>query len=286
MHIEAMSDQIKHPRFYAIIFTTIFLHFSFDANAHERPIPLRYEVLKAISHDPSSFTEGLVFFDGNIFESVGRYGSSALLKINPATGRLAQKRANLAQHFAEGLAILDNKIFQLTWREHTVLIYDMQFRPLKQSRYDTEGWGLASIKSVHQLVMSDGSSLLRFLDGKDFREMRRVTVHDGVREISLLNELEEVNGLIYANVWLTDLIAVIDPKDGNVLGWLDLSALKNSFIKPAGWNERENVLNGIAYDPESGHFFVTGKCWPAMFEIQIDRTRLQPQTGAGTATPQ
>ena len=102
----------------------------------------------------------------------------------------------------------------------------------------------------------------------------------------MLNELEEADGLIYANVWLTDLIAVIDPPDGRIRGWLDLSALKNLFEKPKDWNERENVLNGIAYDPKSRHFYVTGKCWPAMFEIRIDRTPLQTQTGAGTATPQ
>ena len=286
MHIEAMYKQIKHSHFFALFFALILLHFSFIATASENSIRLRYEVVRTLPHDASHFTEGLVFFDGNIFESAGHYGTSALLKKNPATGRIAQKRANLAQHFAEGLAILNNKIIQLTWREHTALIYDLQFHPLQQLHYGTEGWGLTSMPKLNQLVMSDGSSQLRFLDGTNFRELRTITVHDGAHEIPMLNELEEADGLIYANVWLTDLIAAIDPQEGRILGWLDMSALKNLFEKPKNWNERENVLNGIAYDPKSQHFYVTGKCWPAMFEIRIDRTPLQTQAAAGTATPQ
>ncbi len=284
MHIEAVSNQLKHSRFFAIIFLLCGLHFSFTVNAAESSIRLRYEVIRTLPHDSSHFTEGLAFFDGKIYESVGRYGSSALIKKNPVTGQIAQKRANSAQHFAEGLAIVDRKIFQLTWREHTALVYDLALRPLRQFHYDTEGWGLASIKSSHQLVLSDGSSRLRFMDSKTFSELRHITVHDGVHEIPMLNELEEADGLIYANVWLTDLIAVIAPEDGRVVGWLDLSSLKASLVKPTNWDERESVLNGIAYDPASQHFFVTGKCWPAMFEIKIDRSALAIQPGV--ATPQ
>lgn len=287
MHFCAMSNQIKHWSFFAIFFALIFSEFYFSAMAADAPQAasrLRFSVVRTLPHNTSHYTEGLVFSAGKIYESTGRYGASGVYEKDLPSGRTLRKRANNARYFGEGLALSDSKIFQLSWREHTAFTYDMQLRPLKQLHYDTEGWGLASLGHSTQLVMSDGSSQLRFLDSTDFHVVRQLTVHDGAREISLLNELEEADGLIYANVWLTDLIAVIEPNDGRVIAWLDMSSLKASFIKPEGWNEREHVLNGIAYDPATRHFFVTGKCWPVMFELTIEREGLVAQPG--TATPQ
>ena len=287
MHIYPVSKQLKHCAFFAIIFALIFSGFNFSAVAADAPKAasrLRFSVVRTLPHNTSHYTEGLVFHDGKIYESAGRYGSSGIYEKELLTGRILRKRANSARYFAEGLAISDNQIIQLTWREYTAFTYDLSFRPLSQLHYDTEGWGLTSLNHSKQLIMSDGSSRLHFLDSTDFHELRQITVHDGAHAIPMLNELEEADGLIYANVWLTDLIAVIEPSEGRVLAWLDLSSLKASFIKPAGWDEREDVLNGIAYDPESRHFFVTGKCWPVMFELTIERETLMPQPGA--ATPQ
>lgn len=287
MHFYAMSNQIKHWSFFAIFFALIFSGFYFSATAaaaEKSASLLRYSIIRTLPHDTSHYTEGLIFHAGKIYESVGRYGASGVYEKESRTGRTMRNRANSAHYFGEGLALSGNKIFQLSWREHTAFIYDLQLRPLKQLHYDTEGWGLASLSHSTQLVMSDGSSQLRFLDSTDLHAVRQITVHDGAREIPLLNELEEADGLIYANVWLTDLIAVIEPGDGRVTAWLDLSSLKASFIKPEGWDEREHVLNGIAYDPATRHFFVTGKCWPVMFELTIEREGLATQPR--TATPQ
>lgn len=284
-----MSNQIKHYKLSAVFSALIFLGFCFFANAQDAAKPatlLRYSVIRTLPHDPAHYTQGLIFHDGKIYESAGRYGVSALFEKDLETGRVIRKRANSAQVFAEGLALLDNRLFQLTWREHTAYVYDLALNPVAQLHYETEGWGLTVAGKPERLVISDGSSRLRFVDSRNFRTLREINVHDGNREISLLNELETAGGLLYANIWLTDLIAVIDPEDGRVVAWLDLSLLKKSFIKPDHWNEREHVLNGIAHDPRTGHFYVTGKCWPLMFELAIDTPAIGTQAPAGTATPQ
>lgn len=284
-----MSKQIKHCAFFAIFLPLIFFGFCFSVHAEQtkKKAPLlRYSVVRTFPHDASHYTQGLIFHNGFLFESVGRYGVSGLFKKELRTGRTLQNRANLAHDFAEGLALVGDKLIQLTWREHTAYLFDLALHPLGQVHYDTEGWGLASLKNSMLVVLSDGSSKLRFLNAVDFKELRQVTVHDGALEIALLNELEEAEGLIYANVWLSNLIAVINPDDGHVVAWLDLTALRSSFAKPKGWDEREHVLNGIAYDPETKHFFVTGKCWPVMFELAIEREPIATQSLAGAATPQ
>lgn len=286
MHIFAMSNQIKHFAFFAVFFIASAGLFCADVCAEglQKSAPLlRYRVLHTYPHDSSHFTQGLIFRDGKIIESVGRYGHSALIEKELTTGKILRFRANSADVFAEGLANIGDTLYQLTWKEHVAWVYNAQLQPIGKRSYATEGWGLTALGNPAQLVMSDGSAHLYFLDPKDFSKKREITVHYGAQEIPLLNELEVADGLIYANLWLTDLIAVIDPTHGDVLSWLDLSALKSSFVKPKGWDAREHVLNGIAYDPRTGHFYVTGKCWPTLFEIQIDR---RPLTQTGTATPQ
>ncbi len=250
----------------------LFLGTSMEAASRETPKSaplLGFKVVNTFPHDTSHYTEGLVFLDGKLLESAGQYGDSGLYEKEIATGKTLRSRKIEPQFFAEGIAVARGRIVQLTWQEHTAFVYDLAFNPIKTLSYENEGWGLASVGD-REIVMSEGTPILRFIDAEDYHFLRKITVHDGNREIMRLNELEVANGLIYANVWLTDMIAVIDPADGHVVNWLDLSSLKTLFRKPAKWDEVDDVLNGIAYDPRNGHFYVTGKCWPTLFEIEIE----------------
>lgn len=264
----------KHILRHALVLALALFGASTQANADSSPKSaslLSFKVVKTYPHDVTHYTEGLVFLNGKLLESAGQYGESGLYEIDLQTGQSLRSRKIDSQFFAEGIAVARGRIVQLTWREQTAFVYDLAFNPLSTLSYSGEGWGLASLDGDKELVMSDGTPILKFLDAGDYRFLRKITVHDGDREIMRLNELEAANGLIYANVWLTDTIAVIDPKDGRVVNWLDLSSLKNLFKKPSQWNEVDHVLNGIAYNPGNGHFYVTGKCWPALFEIKIEK---------------
>ena len=266
------KQSLKNALFIALVLLSACAH----AKNIEAPKPapsLGFKVIRVLPHDPAHYTEGLVLHDGKFLESAGEYGESALYEIDVASGKTLRSRKIDPQYFAEGLALARDHIVQLTWREETAFIYDLAFNPLRTLNYSGEGWGLTSFNDDKELVMSDGTPILKFLDSDDYRLLRKITVRDGDKEIMRLNELEAANGLIYANVWLTDMITVIDPVDGHVVAWLDLSSLRTQFKKPAKWDEVDNVLNGIAYDPVSGHFYVTGKRWPVLFEIQIDPTQ-------------
>ncbi|MGH8506271.1 MAG: glutaminyl-peptide cyclotransferase [Stenotrophobium sp.] len=278
----------KQSCFFAQNFFLLALLFCADAqlaNAAAAPVTLGFSIVQTYPHDVAHFTEGLLWHDGKLYESTGLYGRSALYEIDLASGRTLRSHALDSRKFGEGLALSKGRLIQLTWKAQVGLIWSLAFNSLGHFRYATEGWGLCTYD--HQLVMSDGSDALRFLSADDFHVLRTVTVHDGDRTIDRINELETVDGLIYANVWTTNLIIVIDPKDGRVLASLDLSALKDRLMKPAGWDERENVLNGIAYDPTSGNLLVTGKRWPSLFEIRVTpRLSGTDQAGNGRATPQ
>jgi glutaminyl-peptide cyclotransferase len=224
----------------------------------------RHDVVRAYPHDKDAFTQGLVFRDGALFESTGLNGRSSLRRVDLATGRVARRISVDRRYFAEGLASWGPNLVQLTWETGIAFVYDRAtFALLRTFTYQGEGWGLSD--DGRYLVMSDGSSTLRFLDPATFAVTRRVTVLDGARPIDHLNELEVVEGLIFANVWLTDRIAVIDPADGRVVGWLDLKGLA-----PAGVTS-DAVLNGIAYDAAGKRLFVTGKLWPKLYEIRVHR---------------
>lgn len=278
----------KQSRFFAqtiFLFTALLCANTSNANAATTAVTLGFSVVKTYPHDVTHFTEGLLWHGGKLYESTGLYGHSGLYEIDLATGRTLRSRVLDLRKFGEGLALSEGRLIQLTWKARTGLIWDLAFNSLGHFRYATEGWGLCTYD--HQLVMSDGSDTLRFLNADDFHVQRTVTVHDGGHAIDRLNELETVGGLIYANVWTTDLIAVIDPHEGQVRAWLDLSSLRARLAKPANWDERENVLNGIAYDPASGNLLVTGKRWPSLFEIRITPSLTgQDQPGSGRATPQ
>lgn len=223
-----------------------------------------YRVIHSYPHDRNAFTQGLVFADGHLYESTGRNGSSSLRMVDLETGRVLQELPVPSQYFAEGLAVWDSTLVQLTWQAHVAFVYDrFSFRLLRTLKYPGEGWGLTTVGST--LVLSDGTAQLRFLDPKTLHELRRVTVTDHGQPVTQLNELEYVKGEIYANVWHSDRIARISPRSGNVLGWIDLTGI----LPDAERSDPEAVLNGIAYDPAHDRLFVTGKLWPRLFEIKV-----------------
>ena len=225
-----------------------------------------YRVVNVFPHDPTAFTQGLVYLDGIFYEGTGLRGQSTLRKVDPATGQVLQGIRLPDQYFGEGIAILGQRLYQLTWQENIGFIYDKDsFELLDAWRYEGEGWGLAT--DGQRLLMSDGSHELRFLDPETLAELGRVAVLDGDGQpVSRLNELEWVDGEVWANVWQTDRIARVDPASGRLLGWIDLAGLLPDEDRAA---QRVDVLNGIAYDAATGRLFVTGKWWPKLFEIEL-----------------
>ena len=226
-----------------------------------------YRIVHAYPHDPKAFTQGLIYRDGFLFESTGLNGRSTLRKVSLETGGVVRERALAPQFFAEGLTDWGDTLIQLTWKSNVAFLYDEgSFKARGTFRYGGEGWGLTHDAS--RLIMSDGSASLRFLDPATFQETGRLVVTDRGLPVTDLNELELVNGEIYANVWGTDRIAMISPQSGFVTGWIDLGGLAPDA---AGAGSGEAVLNGIAYEPRGDRLFVTGKLWPTLFEIKLVR---------------
>jgi len=221
-------------------------------------------VINTYPHDPESFTEGLVYHKGYLYESTGLKGKSVLKKMEITSGKVIKEVKLAEEYFGEGMAILHNKIYQLTWRNQTGFIYDLlSFRQTGKFSYQGEGWGLATDGKI--LFMSDGSSLITCRDPVSFKIIRKIDVRDGNRRVDKLNELEFIGGEIWANIFMEDILARISPQTGQVLGWIDLSPLLSLLPDPG----KIDILNGIAYDPEKARIFVTGKFWPKLFEIKI-----------------
>lgn len=224
----------------------------------------RHEVVRSFPHDTEAFTQGLLFRDGFLYESTGQKGHSSLRKVEIETGKVVQRLGVGNQYFAEGLAAWGTQLIQLTWETNIGFVYDRAtFKQLRTFTYKGEGWGLAD--DGKRLVMSDGTPNLRFLNPETLAEIGSVRVLDGPTAVSQLNELEVVKGQIFANVWLTDKIAVIAPDTGRVVAWLNLKGLMPGQANP------DAVLNGIAYDAARDRLFVTGKLWPRMFELRVLR---------------
>jgi glutaminyl-peptide cyclotransferase len=239
--------------------------------AEDKPVSYGYRVLHTYPHDPKAFTQGLIYLDGHLYESTGLNGQSSLRKVDLRTGLVLQRYDLPAELFGEGLTNWGSTLVQLTWKAQAGFVYDCAtFRLLRTFHYQGEGWGLTQ-DGVH-LIMSDGSSSLRFLDPQSFQEVERIVVTDGGVEVHDLNELEYIHGRIYANVWQTDLIAIISPKDGHVVGWIDLGGLQPTSVRA----NSNAVLNGIAFDATHDRLFVTGKLWPKLFEIQLVRKNAAP----------
>jgi len=214
-------------------------------------------------HDPRAFTQGLLFAGGAFLESTGGYGESSLRRVDPDTGIVLASVSLPAKFFGEGLARLRGELFQLTWRENKCFVYDeATLAKRRELTFEGEGWGLTS-DGHEALVLSDGSATLRFLDPATLRVVRAIEVREGARRIDQLNELEWVRGEILANLWHTRLIARIDPRSGQVLGYLDLAGLPEPHH-----DDPEAVLNGIAYDEAGDRLFVTGKLWTSIFEVR------------------
>lgn len=239
-------------------------------SADKRPITpapeYTFQVLHVYPHDPNAFTQGLAYRNGFLYEGTGLKGHSSLRKVRLETGEVVRQIDLPNEFFGEGITVLNNKVVQLTWLSHTGFVYDLRsFHLLRQFTYSGEGWGLTT--NGHELLLSDGSADIRVLDPAAFEEKRHFSVHDGSEPITQLNELEFVDGEIYANVWQTDRIALISPQSGRVVGWIDLTGI----LSPMYRRERDAVLNGIAYDPQGKRLFVTGKLWPSVFQIKVVR---------------
>lgn len=233
------------------------------AEVTDNPV-FSYEVVNTYPHDVSAFTQGLFIRDGMLYEGTGISGRSSLRRVELETGKVLEEHKLPGIYFGEGIATDGKRIVQLTWRSHKGFVYDIKtFKLLKEFSYPTEGWGITY--DGRNFVMSDGSAMLYFLDPRSFKEIGRLEVYDRKGPVLRLNELEYVKGEIFANVWGEERIARIDPATGRVTGWIDLGGLLGAADK----KKPVDVLNGIAYDDETGKFYVTGKLWPKLFEIKI-----------------
>ncbi len=230
--------------------------------AAETPV-YGYRVIAVYPHDSNAFTQGLVYYHGNFYEGAGLRGRSSLRRVDLETGQVLQYRALPDAYFGEGVTLYDDRLYQLTWQSHVGFIYDRaSFDFLSSFKYPTEGWGLTH--NGRELIMSDGTPTLHFLDPDTLQELRQVSVRDEKGPVWQLNELEYIDGEVYANVWQTDRIARIDPETGRVKAWIDLSGLLPPEDRPGA-----NVLNGIAWDDAGDRLFVTGKLWPKLFQIEL-----------------
>lgn len=223
-----------------------------------------YTVVNTYPHDPQAFTQGLIYVDGVLYEGTGLYGQSSLRRVDLETGSVLQRYDLPAQFFGEGITLAGDRIIQLTWQSNVGFVYDKDsFELLGEFQYPTEGWGITHDGA--RLIMSDGTANLYFRDPETFAEIGRVTVQDDSGPVVRLNELEYIDGEVYANIWQTDRIARIDPQTGRVTAWIDLTGLLSAEDR----QEPVDVLNGIAYDAANDRLFVTGKLWPKLFEIEL-----------------
>ncbi|MDQ3798261.1 MAG: glutaminyl-peptide cyclotransferase [Acidobacteriota bacterium] len=244
---------------------------------------LTYEIVNTYKHDSRAFTQGLVFHNGFFYESTGEYGDSTLRKVEPASGKIVQEHELAREYFAEGMTILNGKIYQITWQENTAFVYDLEsLKPVREIKYQGSGWGLTT-DGTH-LILSDGTHIIKFLDPETLSVARTITVkkEDGA-PVYHLNELEFVKGEIWANIWHSEkdamqsehgflpnigkpnYIARIEPASGRIVGWIDLADISPEDVR----TNSENTLNGIAYDAQNDRIFVTGKRWKRLFEIKL-----------------
>lgn len=246
----------------------IILPFSFGS---ELPTQIALRHVATLPHDKAAFTQGLLWDDGFFYESTGQYGESSLRRVEPASGKITARQDIPTQFFAEGLTLVEDSLFQLTWRENVCFVFDKKtFQRKGQFQYSGEGWGLTF--DGKQLIMSDGSNVLRFLDPKTFKPQRRIEVVDSSQNrrpipVGYLNELEWIRGEIWANVWTTTRIARINPQNGNIIGWIEMAP----FVPQEHREDFQNaVLNGIAFDPATNHVYITGKNWSVIHQFLLE----------------
>jgi len=257
------SLKIFFPGFIAIS-AVLFVLFWLDVKIPDTSRTYTYKVINTFTHDREAFTQGLAFENGVLYEGTGRYGRSELRKIELETGSVLQTRKLPDEFFGEGITVYGDNIIQLTYLSKIGFVYKKDtFELLREFNYPTAGWGITN--DGKHLIMSDGTLKLYFLDPKTFEQVRQIEVYDRGVSVWWLNELEYVEGQIYANVWPTERIARIAPETGRVLGWIDMKGL----LTQQDYSRQVDVLNGIAYDKESRRLFVTGKFWPKLFEIKL-----------------
>jgi len=235
---------------------------------------LGYEVVEKLPHSMTSYTEGFFYRDGLFYEGTGLEGQSKLLAVEPQTGKVVRSvDLPSSRDFGEGIVDWGNLIYEWTWESHTCFVYTIaDFHLVKVLHYEGEGWGMT--RTNDEIVTSNGTAELTFRDPQTFQPTHTIVVHDGEEAIELVNELEYVKGEILANVWKSDRIAKISPKDGHVIAWVDLTGLKEKASVPVEkGKDQDYVLNGIAYDAEHDRLYVTGKQWGAVFEIKVGKKR-------------
>lgn len=241
---------------------------STSANTIAAPSGINYNIVAAHPHDTSSYTQGLIWHNNTLYEGTGLEGSSKLLKVDINSGKSSQSLSLDPSVFGEGITMLNDKIYQLTWQSHKVYMYDAKtFKKLKEFNWDHEGWGLTH--NGTDLIVSTGESNLYFVDPETFQVKRILGVSDNNGPVGNLNELEYIDGAIYANIYLTDYIIKIDPTNGHITGKIDLSGLLEKSGKQVD-KEGGLVLNGIAYDSAKKSLYITGKKWPLLYEMKIN----------------
>jgi glutamine cyclotransferase len=247
-----------------VLAAAIFVLFRLHDGTPDVPTSWRYKIVNSFPHDREAFTQGLVFEEGVLFEGTGLHGRSRLRKVELQTGSVLQEHKLPDEFFGEGITIYKDRIVQLTYQSHVGFVYDKNsFNLLREFHYPTEGWGITH--NGKYLIMSDGTPMLYFLNPETFEQVNRMMVFDQGEPLWGLNELEYVQGQIYANVWPTERIAQIEAETCKVTGWIDMEGI----LSPGDQTGAEDVLNGIAYDAANGRLFVTGKCWSKLFEIKL-----------------
>lgn len=237
---------------------------SIEVLSDKKPTNLEYMLVRTLPHDPDAFTQGLLVDEGFFLEGTGLNGKSTLRRVDINTGKVQNQVAMSQEFFGEGIAVMGNKLYQLTWQNHACFVYDKHtFQKIKQFYIPTEGWGLAS--DGQQLVMSNGTEFIFVIDTNTFQSVRTFSVYDDKGPVKGLNELEFIEGLIWANIYQTDKIAIIDPATGKVLSYLNLEGI----LPAKDETDETDVLNGIAYDAQNKRIYVTGKNWPKLFEIKV-----------------
>ena len=256
---------MKYLKFAKIFFPSLVLCFGLNVvAAQDQVTEFGYRIVNTYPHDINAFTQGLIYHDGYLFEGTGKRGLSSLSKINLEDSTVLMSRNLNRRYFGEGIEVVDDRIYQLTWQSHMVFVWDKNnFEPVNTHYSSTEGWGLAFDGT--DLILSDGTSTLYFLDTELFSQKKQITVTLRGSPLANLNELEYINGEIWANIWQTDFIARIDPETGTVVSLVDLTGLSAE----TNLGSREAVLNGIAWDDESERIFVTGKHWANLFQIEL-----------------